>query len=164
MSAQSTLPRTVFLAAVEAAVRAPSMHNTQPWRFRVRDGALDVLADHRRRLPAADPFGWAVRIACGAALLNARLAFAVADCPAQVRLRPDPAQPDLLARLVPGPPQPATPLEKSLFAAVPLRHTNRHPFAPEPVPAQVRRDVLAAARVEGAWLDLLIGRGPLAVV
>ena len=159
-----TLDRTLFVTAVEAAVRAPSLHNTQPWRFRLRDGALEVLADQRRRLPAADPYGWAMRIACGAAVFNARLAFAVAGCPAQVRLRPDPAQPDLVARLGPGPPRPATPQEKSLFAAVAVRHSNRHPFAAEPVPVEVRPDLLAAARVEGAWLDLLIGRGPLAAV
>jgi len=159
-----TLDRAVFLAAVEAAVRAPSLHNTQPWRFRPRDGALEVLADQSRQLPAADPNGWALRIACGAAILNARLAFAVAGCPAQVRLRPDPLQPDLLARLTPGPARPASPDERTLHAAIPLRHTNRQPFGPEPVPAEVRRHLMAAARVEGAWLDLLVGRGPLAVV
>jgi nitroreductase len=159
-----TLDRTVLLAVVEAAVRAPSLHNTQPWRFRLRGGALEVLADHKRRLPAADPRGWAMRIACGAAVLNARLAFAVAGCPAQVLLRPDPAQPDLLARLVPGPPRPATPVEESLFAVVAVRHTNRHPFTDHPVPAEAQRDLLAAARAEGAGLDLLIGQGPLAIV
>ena len=67
--------------------------------LRLRDGALDVLADHRRRLPAADPFGWAVRVACGAAVLNARLAFAVAGCPAQVRVRPDPERHETYSRL-----------------------------------------------------------------
>src|SRR4051794_20247012 len=95
----TALDGALFRTAVEAAIRAPSLHNTQPWRFRPRDGALEVLADRSRRLPAADPHAWALRIACGAAILNARLAFAVAGCPAQVRLRPDPAQPDLLARL-----------------------------------------------------------------
>ena len=81
MTTPTTLYRAVFLAAVAAAVRAPSMHNTQPWRFRLADGALEVLADHRRRLPRADPHGWALRVACGAAVFNARLAFAVAGCP-----------------------------------------------------------------------------------
>src|SRR5207302_588960 len=136
----------VFLAAVEAAVRAPSLHNTQPWRFRLRDGALEVLADQRRRLPAADPDGWALRIACGAAVLNARLAFAVAGCPAELRLRPDPEQPDLLARLTPGAGRPATPHERNLYAAILLRHSNRQPFGPAPVPAEVRRYLVAAAR------------------
>ena len=30
-----------YIAAVEAAIRAPSLHNTQPWRFRMRqDGPI----------------------------------------------------------------------------------------------------------------------------
>ena len=73
------------------AVRAPSLHNTQPWRFRLRDGAIEVLVDPARRLPATDPSGWGARIACGAALFNLRLALAVAGTPATVRLRPYPA-------------------------------------------------------------------------
>ena len=154
----------LFLAAVEAAIRAPSLHNTQPWRFRMRDGAMEVLADPSRQLPAADPHGWAQRLACGAAAFNARLAFAVAGHPTQVRLRPDPDDPQLLARLTPGEPHPPSPAEKELYAAIPLRHSNRQPFNAEPVPAQVRRHLVDAARTEGAWLDLLIGRGPLAVV
>jgi hypothetical protein len=159
-----TLDATLAHTAVAAAIRAPSMHNTQPWRFRVRDGALEVLNDPDRRLPVADPRGWGVRLACGAAIFNARLAFAMAGHPAQVRLRPDPGQADLLARLYPGPLRAATPAEVALYAAVSRRHSNRRPFLPEPVPAELRRELVAAAVDEGAWLALLIGRGPLAAV
>jgi nitroreductase len=42
---------------VAVAVRAPSLHNTQPWLFSLRDGALDVRADLSRRLPGTDPDG-----------------------------------------------------------------------------------------------------------
>lgn len=158
------LDAALFHTAVAAAIRAPSMHNTQPWRFRARAGALEVLGDPGRRLPVADPRGWGVRLACGAAIFNARLAFAVAGTPAEVRLRPDPDQPDLYARLSPGAPRPASPHEAELYTAIGHRHSNRHPFGPQPVPAEVRRELVAAAVAEGAWLDLLIGRGPLAVV
>ena len=97
--------------AVAAAVRAPSLHNSQPWRFRLRDGAMEILADHGRRPALADPSGWALRVACGAALLNARLALAVHGIPVEARLCPDPSEPDLLARLVPQPSRPPTPAE-----------------------------------------------------
>src|SRR2546430_6245233 len=69
MSTQ-TLDCTVFLAAVEAAIRAPSLHNSQPWRFRLREGALEGPAHPPRRVPAAHPRGLAMRAARGAAALN----------------------------------------------------------------------------------------------
>ncbi|HEX6497480.1 MAG TPA: nitroreductase [Micromonosporaceae bacterium] len=147
--------------AIEAAIRAPSMHNSQPWRFRLRDGAIEVLADRSRQLPIADPTGWAVHIACGAAVYNLRLAFAVHGTPAVVQLRPDPTQPDLMARVVPGKPRPATPTERSLYAAIPRRRSNRAPFWPEPTLAEDRTRLIEAARAEGGWLEMVIG--PLAV-
>ncbi|GIH19202.1 Acg family FMN-binding oxidoreductase [Rugosimonospora africana] len=163
-SRTSTPHRALFVAAVATAIRAPSMHNTQPWRFRIHGDTLEILADPRRQLRVADPSGWAVRLACGAALFNARLAFAVAGRPAQVLLRPQAGQPDLLARLTPGRPRPATPREVALHAAIDRRHSNRRPFRPEPVPASSRAELVRAARDEGAWLELLIGHTPLSVV
>ncbi|MFI5485011.1 MULTISPECIES: Acg family FMN-binding oxidoreductase [Micromonospora] len=143
--------------AVTDAVRAPSLHNTQPWRFRLRDGGIEVLVDASRRLPATDPSGWGVRIACGAALFNLRLALAVAGTPARVRLRPYPAEPDVVARLVPDLPRRPTPTEQSLHAAIPRRFSNRAPFWPDPVPADARWRLAEAARAELCWLELLIG-------
>ncbi|PZG01863.1 nitroreductase, partial [Micromonospora craterilacus] len=92
-------------AAATDAIRAPSLHNVQPWRFRLRDGGIEVLVDPARRLPATDPSGWGARVAGGAALFNLRLALAVAGTPATVRLRPYPAEPDVVARLLPDLPR-----------------------------------------------------------
>ena len=82
-----------FHHAVAAAIRAPSLHNSQPWRFRLRNGVCEVLADHGRVRPASDPTGWATRIACGAATFNLGLAFAVLGRPVEVRWRPSPNEP-----------------------------------------------------------------------
>jgi nitroreductase len=143
--------------AAAAAVRAPSLHNSQPWRFRLRDGSIEILADDSRQLPVADSGGWAVRIACGAATFNARLALAVSGTPPQVVLRPLDAGPEVIARLTPGPPRQPTYGEQDLFAAIPRRHSNRQPFWPDAVPSQVRAALIEAARAEGCWLDLLVG-------
>ncbi|MBM2616388.1 nitroreductase [Actinoplanes sp. LDG1-06] len=144
-------------AAAEAGIRAPSMHNSQPWRFRMRDGAIEILADPARRLRTADRSGWAVRMACGAATFNARLALAVRGRPAEVSLLPHTAKPETLARLDPGPDRPPASAERELFAAIPHRHSNRSPFRPDPVPPAARKQLIEAARDEGAWLDLLVG-------
>lgn len=42
---------------VQAASRAPSIHNTQPWRFSAVGKTVEVWADRRRALAVADPQG-----------------------------------------------------------------------------------------------------------
>ena len=141
---------------VRAATLAPSMHNTQPWKFRVlRDSqAIEVRADPARMLRVGDPDGRAVHIACGAALFNLRLAVAAGGREPVTRLLPDPAQPLLLATVRLGGRHRPGEDERDLFAAIPARHTNRRPFSARPVPPGVRAELAQAARLEGAALGL----------
>lgn len=86
-------------AAVDAACQAPSLHHSQPGRFRVRGDTVEVRTDPTRSLSATDPSGWAARVGGGAALCNLRLAVAVQGFAPAVRRCPDRADPDLLAVL-----------------------------------------------------------------
>jgi nitroreductase len=137
-----------------AATAAPSMHNTQPWRFRLREAGdtIELHADPDRMLPTGDPHGRATFLGCGAALLNLRLAVAVAGLLPDVRLLPDPGQPLLLARIRLAEPYEATPWERELHAAIPRRQTNREPFSNRAVPPGIRTELAEAAAVEGAIL------------
>lgn len=153
-----------FTDAVAAAVRAPSLHNSQPWAFRLRDGAVEVYADRARFLPATDPTGWGARLACGAATFNLRLALAVSGLPTDVRWRPEREQPDLMARVVPLESRPATPPQRRLFHAIWQRHSNRAPFSDRPVPLDTRAALVSAARAEQAWLELLTGAASVGAV
>src|SRR5262252_8165460 len=84
---------------VEAAGAAPSIHNTQPWRFRVvGDDMVEVHGDPDRMLWVADPCGRALHLSCGAALFNLRLAIRAAGAKPLVWPLPDPrGEPTLLA-------------------------------------------------------------------
>nr|WP_042190956.1 hypothetical protein [Kibdelosporangium sp. MJ126-NF4]CEL19739.1 Dinucleotide-utilizing enzymes involved in molybdopterin and thiamine biosynthesis family 2 [Kibdelosporangium sp. MJ126-NF4]CTQ96964.1 Dinucleotide-utilizing enzymes involved in molybdopterin and thiamine biosynthesis family 2 [Kibdelosporangium sp. MJ126-NF4] len=142
-------------AALEAAVLAPSPHNTQPWRFEVTDGQVDVLLDESRILAVADPDGREARMSCGAALFNVRMSLRAQGLPVHVNLLPVPYRPHLLARVKVSGHLAAKTDELVLHRAIPHRHTNRRPFRDDPVPGSVRKILRQGALQEGARLVLL---------
>lgn len=148
------LPPEMLNELVAAATMAPSMHNTQPWRFRFESASqtISLYADPDRMLRVADPGGRALHISCGAALFNLRLAVAVAGREPVVRLIPDPAEPLLLATVRLAGPGQAQQQELELCTAIPVRSTNRSPFSTRPVPPGVLAALAEAARIEGAML------------
>ncbi len=153
------VPLRQVAAMVGVAARAPSVHNTQPWRFRVADNALEVYADRTRRLAAVDSAGREMLISCGAALYGLRLAARSLGYLPRVSLLPDPRQPELVARLRLGRSEPCTPAERDLLAAVPHRHTQREPFSGDPLPAGLLAALQHDAIAEGAALALIQGPG-----
>ena len=141
---------------IEVAGRAPSLHNTQPWRFTVGRDAIDLHADVTRRL-TMDPDGREMIISCGAALYGLRLAVRSLGRLPEVELLPEPRA---LARVRLGPPVPMTAEERTLLAAVPHRHTHRGPFEAGLLPAGLLGRLKDDARAEGARL---IVAGPVAM-
>lgn len=142
-----------YLAAT--AGRAPSLHNSQPWKFLYRAGALELHADPARNLPRADPAGREMLISCGAALYGLRLAMRHLGYLPEVDILPDPAQPGLAARVRPCGHAAASLAERELIAAIPHRHTHRGPFVPGRVSARLLDALCVDAAAEGARLVLL---------
>jgi hypothetical protein len=136
---------------ISMAGRAPSVHNTQPWRFEVGEQAIELYADTSRQL-LEDPAGREMLISCGAALYGLRLGIRSLGYQPGVELFPGQVP---LARVRAGVPAPMTPEERKLLQAVPHRHTHRGPFEPGPLPAgllaRLRDDVAA----EGATLSVI---------
>jgi hypothetical protein len=138
-----------------AAGRAPSLHNSQPWRFRLTPDHIELRADPERRLPEADPDDCELRMACGAALFNLRLALQGYGIRPVVTILPDRDRKDLLAVVRHGGRKAATPEQMRLLRAIPRRRTNRHPFSDEPVRSPAQVALRRAALAEGARLHLV---------
>lgn len=120
-------------AALSLATRAPSVHNSQPWVWRVGDRSIHLYADRSRRLPQTDPDGRDLLISCGASLHHATAAFAALGWQCKVSRLPNVAEPDHLAAIEF---RKSEPQEKdiALAAAIPRRRTDRRYFSHWPVP------------------------------
>ena len=136
------------------ASRAPSVHNTQPWRFAVGPHAIDLYADPERKL-GQDRDGREMLISCGAALFGLRLAVRGLGYLPAVTLFSERSKPWLLARVALGPEAPVTEAERRMLAALPHRHTHRGAFDPGPIPAGLLPGLQHDALAEGATLALV---------
>jgi len=137
--------------AVSFGVRAPSIHNTQPWRWVYRPGVLELYADRSRQLPALDPDGRSMVLSCGAALELARLGFAAAGWRTDVDRLPDPDHRDLLARIHAVGRTTVDPATVERAKAAERRHTERRPFLVEPVTDEEIHALLGTATDTGIY-------------
>jgi len=135
------------------AVRAPSIHNTQPWRWRLDDDGLLLLADRSRQLSVADPDGHSLMISCGAALHLTELALRAAGWDIETTCLPDAADPDALARIRVA--RRGSPDQESaaLVDAALRRRSDRRPFAATPVSEQDRERLRTASSDAAAFVD-----------
>ena len=145
------MDREQWNRVVEAATRAPSIHNTQPWSFTVTGGRLDVHTDPSRALHALDRSGRQRVISCGVAVEFALVALRAEGVEVAVELQPDPAAPELLATLTATGPRDASDDDRALGAAIASRHTERAPFLPQAVPAEVIDELQRAAGTFSVW-------------
>jgi nitroreductase len=139
-----------------AASHAPSIHNTQPWRFEVQGPVIDVLLDEEHVLPVSDPSGRAARIGIGAAVFSVRVAAAMLGHESRVAPNPDPHCPQLAARVFLATRGAPVPELSGLYGEVRRRHTYRGALLDHAVSPKVLRRLDEAAQVEGArlhWLD-----------
>jgi hypothetical protein len=142
-------------AAAAAALRAPSIFNTQPWRWRIHDGVAELRADRSRQLPVVDPAGTLLTVSCGVALHHAVTTLAAAGHRAAVDRLCDATDPDLLARLRVGSGGTPDGHAMRLCHAMLRRHTDRRPYAPGAVPEAALDALRRAAEAHGAHLHLL---------
>jgi nitroreductase len=143
--------RPTLVSAVEQALCAPSVHNTQPWRWRITHDSVELHADGSRHLVATDPDRRDLVVSCGAALHHLLVALAAQGLEAQVDRLPDPDDSEHLATatLRPGAGPPA---DAALFPAIARRRTDRRRMSHRPVPSEVLAVLIEHAHRAGAVL------------
>jgi nitroreductase len=153
-----------FRRIVQAATLAPSLHNSQPWRFAVHGDRIELYGDRTRLVQVIDPDGRWLHLSCGAALLNARIAIRAMGRACEVDLLPSTEQPELLASVTVGPWSAPSTEELTLARAIPRRRTHREPFVARRVPLEIVEMLRCTAAAEGCWLHLLASRHDVAEV
>jgi nitroreductase len=152
--ATGPLPEELIRHVVTVATVAPSVYNTQPWRFRTDGFVIDLYADRERQLHHLDAPGRLLGLSCGATLHHARLALRGLGRDVEVSLLPDPNDPEHLARVIPGPGQAhaPSPEEWALLQAVWERRSDRDTFAPRRLTRGLVVDLEEAVAAEGCAL------------
>ena len=139
----SSIAPEVFEAILEAALKAPSGDNTQPWQFVPRPFGFEVRFVPERAAALLDVSSLASRMSLGALLENARIAGRAQGAMCHWQLDPDPADPLLWARVTLTA---SDPVQEELSEAIEHRHTNRKVFDKKPL----GDDVIRALSSEGA--------------
>ncbi|MDX3524889.1 nitroreductase family protein [Streptomyces sp. ID05-39B] len=149
----TALDVSVLERLIAAATAAPSIHNTQPWKFHYvpETGTVEIRAATDRGLRHLDPTGRALHVSVGCAVLNLRVAVARHGHAPVTRLLPRPDRPDLLATVRLGRAARASSVP-GLYDALWRRHSSRFPFSDRPLPGHLRASLTEAAHAEGAFL------------
>jgi nitroreductase len=142
---------SVLARAALTASKAPSILNSQPWRWRVDGRRLELRADRSRQVTGVNPDGRLLTLSCGVALHHVRTALAAESVHIQVVHLPDPDDPDLLATVTHvGQAGPADPDTLRLYRAIATRRSDRRPFDGAPVPDKALDRLRVAVERAGA--------------
>ncbi|MCW3842790.1 nitroreductase [Micromonospora yasonensis] len=152
---EQTATVRVLEAAARQSLHAPSVFNTQPWRWRVTPDVLELRADPDRRLATTDPDGRLLTLSCGTALHHARVSLAAAGWAVTIARFPDPADPALLARLRTTGPADLDVAAGRLVDAIPRRRTDRRAYGDRPVPDPLLSRLRAAVEAEDTSLHVV---------
>jgi hypothetical protein len=140
--------------AVHIASRAPSFHNSQPWRWVLESATLRLFLDPDQ-LVHTDSSGYQALLSCGAALDHLRVAMAAGGWTTSVDRFPNPNNRYHLADIEFSPAAGVTPTQLRAADAILSRRTDRLPYAPVPDWPAFEQLLRLAVRNRNAQVDVL---------
>jgi hypothetical protein len=147
--------RTALEVAARVSLRAPSVFNTQPWKWRLAGDVLELSSDPARRLGVTDAEGRLLLLSCGGALHHAQVSLAAAGWQAVIQRLPEPQRPDLLARIRVSGPAERDVEAGSLAGAISRRRTDRRAFGDRPVSEETLTRLRRLVEAQGAYLHVV---------
>lgn len=129
MTPTTMMSKDLLERAVALACRAPSYHNSQPWRWVADHNALHLFLDSRR-IVESDVTKRQALISCGAALDHLRVAATSAGWEGVINRFPDPENIDHLASIDFTEMAEVTDEHRRHADAIAVRRTDRLPFGP----------------------------------
>lgn len=135
-SKTDAIPDDVVAFLLQAGIQAPSGDNIQPWRFATSRNAISVYLDRAADTCFFNVHQIASIISCGAVIENIKIAASNFGIETRVHGRPDPANPDLMAKLDFAVTRDNKTIDKDiLFDSIWERRTDRQVFRAVPVPS-----------------------------
>ncbi|MCV7031079.1 Acg family FMN-binding oxidoreductase [Mycobacterium sherrisii] len=146
--------KTALRTAVQLACRAPSVHNSQPWRWVAEGPLVHLFIDRHRTVPGTDWLDRDAIISCGAVLDHLRVAMLAAGWQADIKRFPRGDDPDKLASLEFSLVANVTPTQRARALAILQRRTDRLPLQRPTYWDLFERTLYDA--VDGKWAKLLV--------
>ncbi len=146
------IPEESLLKILKYAAKAPSGHNTQPWRFKTGDDCISIIPDFTRALPVVDPDNQALYISLGCALENLIIAADEFNYRTETELTGDEREPQIVVKLSAAPQAD----KQGLSGYIAKRQVTRGKYKPEKVPQSLLSELFE--ETEGVHVRLFLSQ------
>lgn len=146
---------TLFGTMIEAAAKAPSGHNTQPWLFEVKEHSIIIHPDMNQSLPVVDPDNRELFISLGAAAEN--LCLKASESGYECEINIDPERKTITVNLSKSVGNTGDPLAKYIG----LRQTNKKVYSNRIIPDNTIQQLRNIPLSEGSTLHIISKDDPL---
>lgn len=143
-----------MLRIVKYAVKAPSCHNTQPWRFKIRNKTICLQPDFTRALPVVDRDDHSLYISMGCALENMILAANEFGYETETEIAGNCNKPQILVSFY-DKPEAGKP---DLFACILKRQVRRNKYRNVKVPDNLADELFDDLQDEGVRIKLFLSK------